>query len=88
MSDLKEIDNLMIIMGDINNTLLSVNARTVDKINKDTVLSNNVINNTDLIDMSVYCMISEYTFFKERLPKLITFWFMEQMSVNLKGLKW
>lgn len=49
LSELKEIDKLMIIMEDIN-IVLSVNARTVDKINIDVVLSNNMIKYPDLID--------------------------------------
>ena len=59
-----QIDNNTIIVGDLNTPLTAMHRSTRQKINKETQVLNDALNQMDLIDIySTYPKAAEYTFF-------------------------
>ena len=92
LTDIKEIDSHIIIVGDFNTPLTSMDRSTRQKINKGTQALNDTIDQTDLTDIyrALHLKAAEYTFFSsamEHSPGQITCWATRQASVNLRKLK-
>ena len=102
LTDIKEIDNKTIIVGDFNTPLTPMDRSSKQKINKETQVLNDTLNEMDFIDIfrTLHSNAEEYTFFSSghgtftRIfdldifdPRWWSSWVKNQTSVNLRKLK-
>ena len=87
LKDIKgEIDSDTIIVGDLNTPLTPMDRSSKQKINKETQVLNDMLNEMDLIDIfrTFHPSAEEYTFFSSTHETFSrTPWVTNQTSVNL-----
>ena len=86
-----EINSNTIIVGDFNTPLTSMDRSSKQKINKETQVLNDTLDEMDLTDIfrTFQPNAEEYTFFSSAHGtfSMITSWVTNQTSVNLRKLK-
>ena len=93
LTDIKrEIDSNIIIVGDFNTPFTLMDRSLKQKINKETQVLNDTLDEVDLIDTSGHSIqMQKNTPFSqvhmEHSPGKITSWVTNQTSVNLRKLK-
>ena len=93
LTDIKgKIDSNTIIVGDFNTSLTPINISSKGKINKETQILNDTLDEMDLIDIfsTFHPNAEKYTFFSSAqgtFSRMTTSWITNQISVNLRKLK-